>query len=217
MAAAKIPLFYDDREHAETIIYELSLHEDLSLIKKRLKLGDYQLNDWLIERKTLPDLVQSLCDGRLFAQVARLATSASYTALLIEGCTQDISGYQIRREALIGALCSISINFHIPILRSLSQTETAKILYFCATQLNRRENELTLTGRKPKRKKNQQLFILQSLPEVGPKLASRLLYHFNNVESIFTASEEALMQIDGIGQSKASKIREVLTGKFSNE
>ncbi|SUI80963.1 Hef nuclease [Shewanella putrefaciens] len=82
---------------AETILYELSLHEDLSLIKKRLKLGDYQLNDWLIERKTLPDLVQSLCDGRLFSQITRLAASPSHTALLLEGCTQDIAGYQIRR------------------------------------------------------------------------------------------------------------------------
>lgn len=212
MVADIIPLFYDDREHAETILYELSLHEDLSLIKKRLKLGDYQLNDWLIERKTLPDLVQSLCDGRLFSQIARLAASPSHTALLIEGCTQDIAGYQIRREALIGALCSISINFHIPILRSLSQTETAKILYFCATQLNRSENELTLTGRKPKRKKNQQLFILQSLPEVGPKLASRLLYHFKNIEAVFTAPEEALIRVEGIGKEKARKIREALTG-----
>lgn len=211
MAADIIPLFYDDREHAETILDELSLHEDLSLIKKRLKLGDYQLNDWLIERKTLPDLVQSLCDGRIFSQVARLAASPSHSALLIEGCTQDIAGYQIRREALIGALCSISINFHIPILRSLSQTETAKILYFCATQLNRRENELTLTGRKPKRKKNQQLFILQSLPEVGPKLASRLLYHFKNIEAVFTAPEEALIRVEGIGKEKARKIREALT------
>lgn len=98
--------------------------------KKRLKLGDYQLKDWIIERKTLPDLVQSLCDGRLFSQVARLAQSPNHTALLIEGCTQDIAYHQIRREALIGAMCSITINFHIPILRSLSQTETAKILYF---------------------------------------------------------------------------------------
>lgn len=211
MALSKITLFYDDREHADKIIHELSLHADLSLIKKRLKLGDYQLNDWLIERKTLPDLVQSLCDGRLFSQIARLAASSSHTALLIEGCTQDIAGYQIHREALIGALCSISINFNIPILRSLSQTETAKILYFCATQLNRRENELSLTRRKPKRKKSQQLFILQSLPEVGPKLASRLLYYFKSIEAVFTAPEEALIRVEGIGKQKARKIREVLT------
>ena len=125
--------------------------------------------------------------------------------------TPILTSCQIRREALIGALCSISINYHIPRLRSLSQAETAKILYFCANQLNRREHELTLTGRKPKRTKNQQLFILQSLPEVGLKLANKLLCHFASVEAVVTASEEALMQVDGIGKEKARKIREVLT------
>lgn len=212
MARDKIDIFYDDREHAENVIHQLSQHGDLSLIKKRLIRGDYQLNGWLIERKTLPDLVQSLCDGRLFSQVARLAASSNNTALLIEGRTQDIANYQIHREAIIGALCSISINFHIPVLRSLSQTETAKILYFCATQLNQREYELTLIGRKPKRKKNRQLFILQSLPEVGPKLANRLLYHFNNIEAVFTAPVKELIQVEGIGQEKARKIREAITG-----
>lgn len=207
----KMVLYYDDREHADTIIHELSSYQDVSLIKKRLTLGDYQCNDWLIERKTLADLVHSLCDGRLFSQVARLAASSQHTALLIEGCTQDIANYQIHREALIGAICAISINFHIPILRSLSQLETAKILYFCITQLHRNDTDLQLTGRKPKRRKNRQLFILQSLPDVGPKLASRLLYHFNNVEAVFTASETALMQVEGIGKQKAKKIREILT------
>jgi DNA excision repair protein ERCC-4 len=146
-------LYYDDREHADTIIHELSSYQDVSLIKKRLTLGDYQCNDWLIERKTLADLVHSLCDGRLFSQVARLAASFQHTALLIEGCTQDIANYQIHREALIGAICAISLNFHIPILRSLSQLETAKILYFCITQLHRNGTDIQLIGRKPKRRK----------------------------------------------------------------
>jgi len=52
---------------------------------------------------------------------------------------------------------------------------------------------------------------LQSLPEVGPKLANKLLCHFASVEAVVTASEEALMQVGGIGKNKASKIREVLT------
>ncbi|ABE53586.1 nuclease [Shewanella denitrificans OS217] len=49
------------------------------------------------------------------------------------------------------------------------------------------------------------------MPDVGPKLASRLLHHFNNVEAVFIASEAALMQVDGIGKQKAKKIREILT------
>ena len=99
----------------------------------------------------------------------------------------------------------------MPILRRLSQAESAKILYFIAKQLPSRETELKLNGRKPKRKKNRQRFILQSLPQVGPKLAKRLLDHFDNIQAIFTASAEELSKIEGIGQEKARKIRDVLT------
>lgn len=211
MNKTPIEISYDDREHADTLLELLSFNTDIYLVKKRLKLGDYQINNWLIERKTLPDLVASLCNGRLFSQISRLSESSYNTALLIEGSSRDIATYDITREALIGALCSISINFNMPILRSLSQAESAKILYFCATQLNSRETGTISSGRKPKRQKNQQLFILQSLPQVGPKLAKRLLSHFDSIESIFIASEEELIKVEGIGQEKARTIREILT------
>ena len=214
MPTPVISFFYDDREHADSIIAKLSSHTDLQLIKKRLPLGDYQLNQWLIERKTLPDLVLSLCDGRLFSQIARLAESDFNVALLIEGKSQDIEHYNIHREALIGALCAISLQFHIPVLRSQSQTETAKLLYFCAKQLNHHTSDLKLTGRKPKRQKNRQLFILQGLPQVGPTLAKRLLTHFSTVEAVFNASEHELIQIEGVGKKKAEKIRKILTASY---
>lgn len=211
MNKTSIEIVYDDREHAETLLEQLSLHTEIHLVKKRLTLGDYQINNWLIERKTLPDLIISLCDGRLFSQVSRLSKSANNTALLIEGSSQDIAAYAITREAIIGALCSISITFNMPILRSLSQTESAKILYFCATQLNSRQTGAISNGRKPKRRKSRQLFILQSLPQVGPKLAKRLLIHFESIEAIFTAPEKELLKVEGIGLEKARRIREILT------
>ncbi|MEI6859613.1 MAG: ERCC4 domain-containing protein [Shewanella sp.] len=211
MNKAIIEIVYDDREHADILLEQLSLHADLNLVRKRLILGDYQINNWLIERKTLPDLVLSLCNGRLFSQVAKLSGCSSNVALLIEGATRDIASYDITREALIGALCSISLNFNMPILRSLSQTESAKILYFCATQLHSRETGVVLNGRKPKRNKNRQLFILQSLPEIGPKLAKRLINYFDNIEAVFTAPINELIKVEGVGLEKARRIREILT------
>ncbi|MFT5235850.1 MAG: DNA excision repair protein ERCC-4 [Shewanella sp.] len=55
-----IEISYDDREHADTLLEKLSCHTDIHLVKKRLTLGDYQINNWLIERKTLPDQYQSI-------------------------------------------------------------------------------------------------------------------------------------------------------------
>ncbi|WP_077753491.1 ERCC4 domain-containing protein [Shewanella psychrophila] len=79
-----IEIAYDDREHAEILLKQLTLHTDVHLIRKRLKLGDYQINNWLIERKTLPDLALSLCNGRLFSQIYRLSKSSSNTALITD-------------------------------------------------------------------------------------------------------------------------------------
>lgn len=211
MNKEQIQVIYDDRERANELLQQLASNNGVNIVKKRLPLGDYQIGEWLIERKTLADLVQSLCDGRLFSQVYRLAQSPLKAALLIEGSSRDIETYRINREAIIGAICSITVNFDIPILRSLSQVESANILYYCASQMKRRDTKLSLRNRKPKRKKNRQLYLLQGLPQVGPKLAQKLLNHFNDIEAVFTASEEQLIEVEGLGKTRARKIRELLS------
>lgn len=65
-------------------------------------------------------------------------------------------------------------------------------------------------GYKPKRMKNRKLYILQGLPEIGPKRAKALLHHFGSVEAVMTATAEDLKKVEGIGPSIAEKIREVL-------
>ena len=65
-------------------------------------------------------------------------------------------------------------------------------------------------GYRPKRIKSKQLFLLQGFPQVGPKLAKRLILHFKSVSKIMNASVQALTEVDGIGIISAQKIREVL-------
>ena len=65
-------------------------------------------------------------------------------------------------------------------------------------------------GYRPKKLKTSQLYLLQGLPEVGPKLAKRLLNHFHAVGRIMSTTVDELMEVRGVGRSKAGKIREVL-------
>jgi len=37
----------------------------VEVIFQRLKAGDYRINEWLFERKTLMDFAESVKDGRL--------------------------------------------------------------------------------------------------------------------------------------------------------
>jgi DNA excision repair protein ERCC-4 len=63
---------------------------------------------------------------------------------------------------------------------------------------------------RPKQLKSKQLYILQGLPKVGPKIAKRLLAHFKSISKFMNASIQDLSMIDGIGKISSEKIREVL-------
>ena len=65
-------------------------------------------------------------------------------------------------------------------------------------------------GYRPKRLKSKQLYILQGLPKIGPKLVKKLLRHFKSVSKVMNASVRALTEVDGIGKISAERIREVL-------
>ncbi|GMM30234.1 ssDNA endodeoxyribonuclease [Martiniozyma asiatica (nom. inval.)] len=77
-------IIVDSRELRSTLPFLLHLH-GLEVIPATLEVGDYILsNDICIERKTLPDLRESLNKGRLFEQCARMFEFYSKPCLLIE-------------------------------------------------------------------------------------------------------------------------------------
>ena len=65
-------------------------------------------------------------------------------------------------------------------------------------------------GYRPKRLRTKQLYILQGLPGVGPLIAKRLIHHFGTVSKVMEAPVEELVEVEGIGNKAAEKIRTVL-------
>lgn len=62
-----LAIIVDDREQYSPVVSALAAYEDVELSVQRLTAGDYWVNEQLLfERKTLPDLMQSIIDGRLF-------------------------------------------------------------------------------------------------------------------------------------------------------
>lgn len=207
---------FDYREKCIDLLNQLAKNEKIHLTRTTLTLGDYLLDgEILIERKSITDFVQSLCNGRLFSQMYRLTQSDYQVALLLEGCASEIRKFKISREAVLGAIASITLIMKIPILRSANQIESAKILIYCAKQKKTKNKLLTRAERKPKRVKTQQLYLIQGLPNVGPQLAKRLLTYFDSLENIFNATEVQLMEVEGVGLQTANKIKTLLTKKYS--
>lgn len=209
-----IEIVADDRENA--IAKKLSKME-IQVEKKRLDVADFMVSDRVaVERKTAEDFADSIVDSRLFDQIDEIS-QFSKPVLLIEG--EDLYRHRdIHPNSIRGALSSITIDYGIPILWSSSEEETAEILKSMARrEQEEQDRSIAVRGEKsPNTRKQMMEFVVAGLPDVNTKIASRLLENFGTVRKIFTASEEELKQVEGIGDKTASKIRELLQKSYND-
>ncbi|GBF36237.1 DEAD/DEAH box helicase [Methanofervidicoccus abyssi] len=199
-------------DHREKNIGKL-LFERAELEFKNLDFGDYILSDRVIvERKTSEDFENSIIDKRLFKQLKELKNYEK-PILIIEGDRFE----RLEESAIKGAILSIVLDYHIPIIFTKNIEETADVLLKLAEReqlKNKRPVEIR-TGKKPMSLRERQRFIVESFPDVGPVTAENLLLNFGTIQNIVNASEEELMKVEGVGKTTAKKIREVLTEKYT--
>lgn len=212
MTQSRIPILVDDRELSSGVFDLLDAHSEVTVTVQRLSLGDYQVDGTLlVERKTLMDLAHSIKQGRLFRQACRLAGSAQRSVIILEGRASDLASSGMRREALQGALITLTVYLGIPLLRSRDWNETVQLMIYAARQGRAiAADGLPRKGRRPKGKRRAQLHMLQGLPGVGPKRAAALLERFGSVESVLTARADDLAAVDGIGYATAEMVRWVI-------
>ena len=205
----RITVIADDRERKSEVIQFLSEMKNVSVGIKRLSQRDYLVDNRLVfERKTLNDFALSIIDGRLFRQAIRLVSSKYNSVLILEGAGKELTEAGIRKEAIQGALITVSIVLGIPVLRSKSPAESAHLILYAARQIKSfARGTVQRHGSRPKGKRKKQLFILQGLPGVGSERAARLLDEFGSVEAVVTATREELQSVEGIGKNIANRIK----------
>ena len=205
----KTSIVIDDREVSSGVIPILEGCDGVTTKINRLPLGDYEIDGrLLVERKTLLDLTVSIKDGRLFAQALRLAESPLLTAILLEGTGRDLAASGMRREAVQGALVTLTLYLGIPILRSRDIEESVRLMLYAARQGQAiAQNTLHRKGQRPQGKRRLQSHVLQGLPGIGPERAKRLLEYFGDIESVVNANLEDLAQVPGVGATTAKAIR----------
>lgn len=204
-----ISIIMDDREPRDLMTPAMARCGCFAVEVQHLPVGDYLIDDaLLVERKTLPDLVRSIVDGRLFQQALRLVEARYPAALILEGSAHDLQECGMRWEAIQGALVTVTLFMGLPVLRSRCPEETVRTFLYAAQQGRTVEADtLTRHSRRPKRKAALQSYILQGLPGVGPKRAKQLLDRFGSVEAVFRADAHALAEVEGLGPDTIRKIR----------
>lgn len=207
-----IKIEVDYRERPSGILNILRNRDGVVVEEKRLSLGDYRINGHiLVERKTTKDFVISIIDGRLFSQASRLKKFAQKPIVIIEGKDLYHSGYDIDPQAIKGAITSLSTAWYIPVIFSKDINGTADFLIMTGIQdVEYQPLYIKRLGRKPKRIRRLKLHILQGLPQIGPKIANRMLERFGSIEKIITADENELAVVEGIGKKMAMEIRKIV-------
>jgi Fanconi anemia group M protein len=205
-------IFLDDREDGKEMAERLrELGAEVKV--KRLAVADAICSERVgVERKTDSDFEQSIVDGRLFAQAEELNRNFASPIICVVGKNFE----RMNPKALRGALIALAVDFRIPVHFFKNERTLATFLY----QLAEREqlkppNERRLrVEKKAFDLRQQQQFIVESLPMIGPKMARNLLEQFGGVEKIFTASEKELRRVKGVGKKRAKEIRNVAEAKY---
>ena len=208
----------DDREKSSKIVKDL-IEKNVKVRLRRLEAGDYVLSArCAIEFKTVPDFVDSIVDGRLLSQLIALKKIYDRPLLIVEGEEDLYSQRNIHPNAIRGMLSTITVTLGIPVLYTKNPKDTAAMLAVTA----RREQQegmknATLHAKKPFSTKEQQEYVIASLPGVGPKLSKPLLERFGSIKNIMNASIADLQTIEKIGEKKAREIQRVLGEGYLKE
>jgi len=177
--------------------------------KTSLAVGDFVCSDRVVvERKDHSDFVSSIIDGRIFEQAKNMKNEFEKPVFIIEGASdRDISV-----NALKAAIATLVTNFDASVVSTKNPKDSALTIFWLAKKEQHESGrEISIkVGKKPKDERRLQEQILCGLPGVSSVLSKRLLEYFGTVANVFSASEEELREVKGIGKKLAARIRSLL-------
>lgn len=185
----------DNREKNSLVKSELQ-NLGFNIDFKQLPIADYIINNIAIERKTITDLQSSIINKRIMKQLKELQQYPKH-ALLIEGIDyHDPYSGMLHANAFRGFLLSTAIEYNIPLIFTYNEQDTAHYLHILAKKKKKSEesiraSKILLTP------KEQQQFILEGFPNIGPKAAQKLLKKFKSIKRIANATKKDLTQVLG--------------------
>jgi ERCC4-related helicase len=207
----KLKVLVDVREKGSILSKKL-VESGMDVKVQTLAIADIIVSDKIgIERKTVPDFVNSIIDKRIFTQLKDLKNNFENPLIILEGEEDLYSVRNIHPNAIRGMLATIVSSFKIPILRTKDTLDTIELIRAIAKrEQSQEEKDISIRIKTPMTTKEQQEFIIGSLPLIGPSLAKALLRKFKTVKNIMNAPKKELEKVEKIGPKKAKEIQSIL-------
>ena len=205
-------IFVDYREEKIAILME---RMGCKIVKMNLTVGDFVIDDVGIERKSFDDFISSIIDGRIFEQAESLSSSFKKPIFIIEGF-----GFieRIHESSFYAAIACLISKYNVTLLRTKNEEETAKLIYWIAKKEFENSNKVGYKIREKKvSTRSIQERILAAFPGISTVLSRRILKRFGNLKRFFNASEKELMEVDGIGEKSARRIRKIIEEEYKGD
>jgi len=220
LPTGRITVFADHRERASNVAKILE-KRDVLVKEMQLEVGDFVCSDRIcIERKTVPDFLGSVMNQRIFDQLRRLSDSYERPVLILEGDPMQLyKERDMHENAIRGALSSIAIDYGIPVIWTENPMETAAMVHWIARREQSAEKRMPQIRvcRKTTELPKMQEFLVAGLPHINSKLSRRLLSHFRTPREVFSASEERLMEVEGMGREKVKRVFDLLNCGYERQ
>ena len=206
----------DERERASGVPEELT-KLNVRVYFSKLSVGDYVLSpEVAVERKSIPDLISSVYDSRIFIQASRIASAYAKPYLLIEGDSKEVERLTRNLKSYYGAIASVTLAYGLRVLFTANKTETAVAISELLRNVRARPvpHQMSETPPRSKSFSQQQAYLVSSLPGVGRKLAERLLRKYGTPRRVMSLTQGELSLTPGIGWKRAERIKRLLDEQF---
>src|SRR5699024_3588520 len=135
--------------------------------------------------------------------------------VLIEG--DDLYGERnVHPNAIRGALASLAVDFGASVLRTTDESDTTDLLHVIAGREQEvADREVSVHGEKgAKTLTEQQEYVVSAIAESGPVAARAQQEECGTVEGVKNAKEADLLEVSGVGEVPAERIREVVGSDY---
>lgn len=204
-------IIIDNREHIEDCKYE----------RRTLDLGDFHLMKddkviFIVERKTVPDYLASIKDGRLHEQCYRLVETRDRgvgVGYIIEGKIEGDS--HISTDTLVTSIFNKVINHKIPVFFSADIGSTLMIVERLNVSVEKYEgivkDYLGCVKSSKSTVDNSLERMLMTIPGISIKIATKIKGRYSSIKELVEAfTNGTYTKIDGVGKQSEEKIRSFL-------
>jgi len=178
-----------------------------------LEVGDYVVTgpsmDVCAELKSVSDYLLSIQNNRLNQELLNMSTAYKKSLLIVHGyISQGLEHRKIKRSTYFHYLAGCIIHesdegFHgsVSVINVDTVYDAACLLKTIHDKVYNDDIKRRPDAKRYKIKDNDmKLFTIQSLPNVGEKRGELLKNKFKTIKNLVNASEEELLEIDGIGK-----------------